>query len=87
MERPVNPPLSFVTHHTKETKKVVKKVKDNQEKTTLGDIESLANLKVEMNKAEELERHQRKETLKEEASKPEEQPVDETKESEEPKEE
>ncbi len=49
----------------KESKKVVKKVKDNQEKTTLGDIESLANLKVEMNKAEELERHQRKEALKE----------------------
>jgi len=88
---------------SKEPKKVVKKVKDNQEKTTLGDIESLANLKVEMNKAEELERNQRKEAMieKEIASKPEpaaaeepmptdetsEQPADETKEAEEPKEE
>ena len=88
---------------TKETKKVVKKVKDDREKTTLGDIESLANLKVEMNKAEELERTHRKEAMmeKEEASKTGhksaeevspaddniEQPADEINPSEEPKEE
>ena len=87
----------------KEPRKVTKKVKENQEKTTLGDIESLANLKVEMNKAEELERNQRKEALKEkgeaskpeehavtseeEASAPEQQPADEAIQSEEPKEE
>jgi len=37
----------------KDTKKAIKKVKDNLEKTTLGDIESLANLKADMVKAEE----------------------------------
>jgi len=37
----------------KDTKKAVKKLKDNLEKTTLGDIESLANLKADMVKAEE----------------------------------
>ncbi len=36
-----------------DTKKAVKKIKDNLEKTTLGDIESLANLKADMVKAEE----------------------------------
>jgi small subunit ribosomal protein S1 len=40
----------------KSTKKAVKKLKDNLEKTTLGDIESLANLKSEMTKAEEKQR-------------------------------
>ncbi|MGA3012821.1 MAG: 30S ribosomal protein S1 [Bacteroidales bacterium] len=45
----------------KETaKKSVKKVKENMEKTTLGDIESLANLKSDMIKAEEKEKHARK---------------------------
>jgi small subunit ribosomal protein S1 len=45
----------------KETaKKSVKKVKDTSEKTTLGDIESLANLKSDMVKAEEKEKHARK---------------------------
>jgi len=40
----------------KDTKKAVKKLKDNLEKTTLGDIESLANLKADMMKAEEKSR-------------------------------
>jgi small subunit ribosomal protein S1 len=40
----------------KATKKAVKKIKDNLEKTTLGDIESLANLKSEMTRAEEKAR-------------------------------
>jgi small subunit ribosomal protein S1 len=35
------------------TKKAVKKIKDNLEKTTLGDIDALANLRSEMTKAEE----------------------------------
>ena len=35
------------------TKRAVKKLKDNLEKTTLGDIESLANLKASMDKKEE----------------------------------
>jgi small subunit ribosomal protein S1 len=43
------------------SKKTVKKIKDNLEKTTLGDIESLANLKSDMVKAEEKEKHARKE--------------------------
>ncbi len=47
------------------TKKTVKKLKDNLEKTTLGDIESLANLKSDMIKAEEKEKHARKEAAKE----------------------
>jgi small subunit ribosomal protein S1 len=38
----------------KNTKKAVKKIKDNLEKTTLGDIEALANLKSEMDGAEKL---------------------------------
>ncbi len=37
----------------KDTKKAVKKLKDNLEKTTLGDIDALANLKADMIKAEE----------------------------------
>ena len=40
----------------KDTKKAVKKLKDNLEKTTLGDIESLANLKADMMAAEEKSR-------------------------------
>jgi small subunit ribosomal protein S1 len=40
----------------KTTKKAVKKIKDNLEKTTLGDIEALANLKSEMDGAEKLSR-------------------------------
>ena len=35
-----------------DTKKAVKKLKDNLEKTTLGDIDALANLKADMVKAE-----------------------------------
>ncbi|MGL5889940.1 MAG: 30S ribosomal protein S1, partial [Bacteroidia bacterium] len=35
-----------------ETKKAVKKVKDNLEKTTLGDVSALANLKTELEKNE-----------------------------------
>ncbi|MCX6243279.1 MAG: 30S ribosomal protein S1 [Bacteroidetes bacterium] len=46
------------------TKKTVKKMKDNLEKTTLGDIESLATLKSDMMKAEEKEKHARKEASK-----------------------
>jgi small subunit ribosomal protein S1 len=42
------------------SKKSVKKIKDNLEKTTLGDIESLANLKSDMVKAEEEEKQARK---------------------------
>ncbi len=41
-------------------KKTVKKLKDNLEKTTLGDIESLAHLKSDMVKAEEEEKQARK---------------------------
>jgi small subunit ribosomal protein S1 len=40
----------------KSTKKAVKKIKDNLERTTLGDIESLANLRSEMTRAEEEEK-------------------------------
>lgn len=36
----------------KQTKKAVKKIKDNLEKTTLGDIEALANLKSDMEQSE-----------------------------------
>jgi len=39
-----------------DTKKAVKKLKDNLEKTTLGDIGALANLKADMVKAENLAR-------------------------------
>jgi small subunit ribosomal protein S1 len=48
------------------TKKAVKKLKDNLEKTTLGDIESLANLKSEMTKAEEKSRAAKSQKAKEE---------------------
>jgi small subunit ribosomal protein S1 len=51
------------------TKKVVKKIKDNLERTTLGDIESLANLKSEMTKAEEKSRVANNEKPKEETKK------------------
>lgn len=40
----------------KDTKKAVKKLKDNLEKTTLGDIDALANLRSEMTRAEEKAR-------------------------------
>ncbi len=40
----------------KTTKKAVKKIKDNLERTTLGDIESLANLRSDMVRAEEEEK-------------------------------
>jgi small subunit ribosomal protein S1 len=69
---------------SRETKKVVKKVKDNLEKTTLGDIESLANLKEEMNKAEELQRSQRLEAMKEEQAPVAEKPAEEEKPADEP---
>ena len=68
------------------TKKTVKKIKDNLEKTTLGDIESLANLKSDMIKAEEKEKHDRKEAAKEAEHKTELPKEDEPKEDE-PKEE
>jgi small subunit ribosomal protein S1 len=47
------------------TKKAVKKIKDNLERTTLGDIESLANLKSEMTKAEEKSRAAKSQKQKE----------------------
>ena len=50
------------------TKKAVKKIKDNLEKTTLGDIESLANLKSAMTKAEEKSKTSRTEKPKEETN-------------------
>ncbi len=49
-----------------DTKKAVKKLKDNLEKTTLGDIDALANLKADMVKAENLARDA-KSSSKEEA--------------------
>ncbi|MCX6248620.1 MAG: 30S ribosomal protein S1 [Bacteroidetes bacterium] len=61
-------------------KKTVKKIKDNLEKTTLGDIESLANLKSDMIKAEEKEKHARKEAAKEAGNKTEEPQAEEPKE-------
>ena len=45
----------------KTTKKVVKKMKDSLEKTTLGDIDALANLKSEIEKTEETTRSAKKE--------------------------
>jgi small subunit ribosomal protein S1 len=54
------------------SKKTVKKIKENQEKTTLGDIESLANLKADMIKTEEKEKNARKEAAKEAGQKTEE---------------
>jgi len=51
---------------TNTTKKVVKKIKDNLERTTLGDIESLANLKSEMTRAEEKSRTDKIQKQKEE---------------------
>ncbi|MCK9612942.1 MAG: 30S ribosomal protein S1 [Bacteroidales bacterium] len=51
------------------TKKVVKKLKDNMEKTTLGDIEALANLKSDMEQSEREKfekRYKAKESKKEE---------------------
>ena len=51
---------------TNTTKKPVKKIKDNIERTTLGDIESLANLKSEMTKAEEKSRAAKSQKQKEE---------------------
>jgi len=45
----------------KATKKAMKKVKDSQEKTTLGDIDALANLKSAIEKTEETQRSAKKE--------------------------
>jgi small subunit ribosomal protein S1 len=45
----------------KATKKVVKKVKDSLEKTTLGDLDVLANLKSEIEKSEKTEQKAKKE--------------------------
>ncbi|MDD4603578.1 MAG: 30S ribosomal protein S1 [Bacteroidales bacterium] len=56
----------------KDTKKAVKKIKDNLEKTTLGDIESLANLKADMVAAEE--KAAAKKPAKKEEPKPEAEP-------------
>jgi small subunit ribosomal protein S1 len=53
---------------TTSTKKAVKKIKDNLERTTLGDIESLANLKSAMTKAEEKSRASKTEKPKEETN-------------------
>ena len=51
-----NKEVNAEKNKAKATKKAVRKIKDNLEKTTLGDIESLANLKSEMTKAEEKAR-------------------------------
>ncbi len=45
----------------KATKKVMKKMKDSQEKATLGDIDALANLKSAIEKTEETQRSAKKE--------------------------
>lgn len=67
-----------------DTKKAVKKLKDNLEKTTLGDIDALANLKADMVKAENLARDAKNPSAPEPAVEPE---VETGDESEEPKEE
>ncbi len=67
------------------TKKAVKKIKDNLEKTTLGDIDALANLRTEMHQAEEVERIARMEQDPQQESQPE--PEQEASQEEEPKEE
>ncbi|HTX88591.1 MAG TPA: 30S ribosomal protein S1 [Bacteroidales bacterium] len=56
----------------KDTKKAVRKIKDNLEKTTLGDIDALANLKSKMAGAEQREKKMVKEEPKPEEPKPEE---------------
>jgi small subunit ribosomal protein S1 len=53
----------------KSTKKAVKKIKDNLEKTTLGDIQSLADLKTEMTRVEEEEKSSRRAEGKKEDAK------------------
>lgn len=65
-----------------DTKKAVKKLKDNLEKTTLGDIDALANLKADMVKAENLARDAKNPSAPEPAVEPELETGDE---SEEPK--
>lgn len=87
-----NKEVNAEKNKAKATKKAVRKIKDNLEKTTLGDIESLANLKSEMTKAEEKARVERKaELAAEESAKAEEteaeEPEAEEPESEEPKQE
>ena len=52
----------------KATKKAVKKLKDTMERTTLGDIESLANLRSEMSRAEEAEEKEKSSGKSEEKS-------------------
>jgi small subunit ribosomal protein S1 len=44
----------------KTTRKAVKKIKDNVERTTLGDLDVLSNLKSEMEDAEQEERNEKK---------------------------
>lgn len=51
----------------KSTKKVVKKIKDTMEKTTLGDLDVLANLKSDMEKSEKTEKAPRKAAASKEA--------------------
>ena len=60
-----------------DTKKAVKKLKDNLEKTTLGDIDALANLKADMVKAENLARDAKyvKEEVKPDVETVEEEPI------------
>ena len=87
-----NKEVNAEKNKAKATKKAVKKIKDNLEKTTLGDIESLANLKSEMTKAEEKARVARNaEKAAEESAKAEEpeveEPAGEEPEGEEPKQE
>jgi len=82
-----NKEVNAEKNKAKATKKAVKKIKDNLEKTTLGDIESLANLKSEMTKAEEKARVERKAELAAEESAKSEEPEAEEPEAEEPKQE
>lgn len=51
-----NKEVNAEKNKAKATKKAVKKIKDSLEKTTLGDIDALANLKSEMTRAEEKAR-------------------------------
>lgn len=82
-----NKEVNAEKNKAKATKKAVKKIKDNLEKTTLGDIESLANLKSEMTKAEEKARVARNAEKAAEESATTEEPEAEEPEAEEPKQE
>ncbi|MCX6234146.1 MAG: 30S ribosomal protein S1 [Bacteroidetes bacterium] len=52
--------MELVKSEAKSTRRAVKKIKDNLEKTTLGDFEALANLKSDMEKTERKDKETRK---------------------------